>query len=41
MRENGVFAVYDIVTNYICIHLSELGYFGALVQVNNLAFLVK
>ena len=33
--------VYDIVTNYMCIYLSELWYFGALVQVNNLAFLVK
>ena len=27
--------VYDIVTNDMCIYLSELGYFGALVQVNN------
>ena len=27
--------VYDIVTNYMCIYLSELWYFGALVQVNN------
>ena len=33
--------VYDIMTNYMCIYLSELWYFGALVQVNNLAFLVK
>ena len=33
--------VYDIVSNYMCIYLSELSYFGALVQVNNLAFLVK
>ena len=27
--------VYDIVTNYMCIYLSELWYLGALVQVNN------
>ena len=33
--------VCDIVTNYMCIYLSELWYFGALVQVNNLVFLVK
>ena len=33
--------VYGIVTNYMCIYLSEMWYFGALVQVNNLAFLGK
>ena len=31
--------VCDIVTNCMCIYLSELWYFGALVQVNNLASL--
>ena len=33
--------VYDIVTNYMFIYLSELWYVGALVQVDNLAFLGK
>ena len=33
--------VCDIVTNYMCIYLSELCYVGALVRVNTLAFLVK
>ena len=33
--------VYDTVTKYKCIYLSELWCFGVLDQVNNLAFLVK
>ena len=37
----ALWQVYDLVANYMCIYLSELWYFGALVQVNNLVFLGK